>query len=64
MARQTQKNTKVKVDPQIKSFKNSSEIETFYRFIHENSMRHEAKVLIGTILKKLKKKPKKSKNLH
>ncbi len=33
----------------IKNFKSSSEMETFYRFVHENGLRHEAKTLLKTL---------------
>jgi len=38
----------------IKSFKATSEVENFYRFIHENKIRLEAKKLIEVVLKQIK----------
>lgn len=43
---------------QIKAFKASSDVLNFYRFIHENGLRHEAKVLLQTVLGSMKKKRK------
>ena len=37
----------------IKNFKNSSEVENFYRFIHENNLRGEAKSLVELVLKRI-----------
>jgi hypothetical protein len=37
----------------IKNFKNTGEVENFYRFIHENKLRSEAKELIKVVLKKI-----------
>jgi hypothetical protein len=34
---------------QLKAFKASSEVSDFYRFVHENNLRHEAKVLLETV---------------
>lgn len=36
-----------------KTFKSSSEIETFYRFIHDNNLRAEAKALIEMVVKRI-----------
>ncbi|MFZ4712294.1 MAG: hypothetical protein ACOYL6_01165 [Bacteriovoracaceae bacterium] len=51
----------VKVDPAIgpRNFRHNPDIENFYRFVHDNSLRHEAKVLFKTILDKVKKSAKK-----
>lgn len=38
----------------IKSFKATSEVENFYRFIHDNKIRFEAKKLIEVVLKEIK----------
>jgi hypothetical protein len=35
----------------IKNFKNSSDVKDFYRFIHENNLRSEARTLVGMVLK-------------
>ncbi|MDH4469004.1 MAG: hypothetical protein QE271_13175 [Bacteriovoracaceae bacterium] len=39
----------------LKAFRATSDVENFYRFIHENSLRHEAKVLLEKVLEKVKK---------
>ncbi|MCB9091890.1 MAG: hypothetical protein H6621_02825 [Halobacteriovoraceae bacterium] len=52
---------------QMKAFKSSSEVTNFYRFIHENNLRHEAKVLLEKVVQSLKGKRKtrsKSKNIQ
>jgi hypothetical protein len=46
-------------DPLIKQFRTSQEVETLYRFIHENSLRHEAKTLLEFVFEKVKKVSKK-----
>ena len=38
----------------IKSFKATEEVQDFYRFIHENKLRPEAKTLIEIVLKQIK----------
>jgi hypothetical protein len=43
----------------IKNFKSSSEVEVLYRFIHENNLRNEAKILLTTVLESLSTKRKK-----
>ena len=50
----------------IKSFKATSDVENFYRFIHENKIRVEAKKLIEVVLKQIKpvKKRGRKKNIH
>lgn len=48
-------------DPQIKQFRQSQEVENFYRFIHDNSLRHEAKTLLEFVFEKVKKISKKAK---
>jgi hypothetical protein len=35
----------------IKNFKNSSDVKDFYRFIHENNLRSEARTLVAMVLK-------------
>ena len=46
-------------DPMIKQFRTSQEVENFYRFIHDNSLRHEAKTLLEFVYEKVKKISKK-----
>ncbi len=52
------KKTKSQNTEQIKAFKASQEVTNFYRFIHENGLRHETKVLLETVIGSLKKKRK------
>ena len=52
-----------------KTYKNSADIENFYRFIHENSLRREAHTILtaihGIMTKKKKgRKKKTATNLH
>ena len=65
MARKA-KSTKSKktMSPEVKAFKVSSEVESFYSFIHENDLRIEAKMLLETVLGASSKKRKKSKTLQ
>ncbi len=63
MARTATRSTKAKKSKslsaeQIKAFKASQEVTNFYRFIHENDLRHETKILLETVLGSLKKKRK------
>ncbi len=44
------KSKKVKLSPEVKEFRSSEEVVSFYRFIHDNNLRHEAKVILETIL--------------
>jgi hypothetical protein len=46
----------------VKQFKQTSDIDNFYRFIHENNLRHEAKVLMTMVAKTLKKSSRKRKS--
>lgn len=52
----------------MKAFKSSSEIESLYRFIHDNNLRAEARTLIEFALKKVapakKKRGRKKATLH
>jgi len=47
-------------DPQMKFFRNSLEFENFLRFVHENSVRIEAKILLEIVMDRIKKGLKKS----
>lgn len=55
-----------------RNFRNSIEIENFYRFIHENDLRREARIMLeliqskvlGTVKRKKGSKESKKKNLH
>ena len=44
----------------LKSLKTNVEVESFYRFIHENNLRSEAHKLMGMALKASKKSKKKA----
>ncbi len=48
----------------IKTFRTNSDIENFYRFIHENGLRREAHMLMEYAMKRVAKlrKSKRSKN--
>lgn len=52
----------------IKGFKNTTEVENFYRFVHDNNLRDEARVLMEVALKSItpakKRGRKKSKTLQ
>ena len=51
----TAKSTAQSKASMLKAFRGTSDVENFYRFIHENSLRHEAKVLLEKVLEKVKK---------
>ncbi len=68
-------NTNVNPDATPKAprnFRNSIEIENFYRFIHENDLRREARLMLeliqskvmATVKKKKSSNKDKKKNLH
>ncbi len=44
-----------------KSFRNTAEIENFYRFIHENDLRKEAKMIFEQLHAHIKMQKKKKK---
>lgn len=50
----------VKIEPNIgpRNFRHNPDVENFYRFVHDNQLRHEAKMLFKAILDKLKTKSK------
>ena len=56
MARKAQKTEETK-EPVValKSMKSNVEVESFYRFIHENNLRREAHQLMSMALKSTKK---------
>ena len=43
----------------LRNFKNSADVENFYRFVHENGLRREAKLIMSSIVSALTKKKKK-----
>lgn len=52
------------VSAAIKTFKASSEVENFYRFIHDNGLRSEAKTLIEMALSHISKSKKRKRVLQ
>ncbi len=70
MARPAKKKTKAKakvtkeVSAAIKTFKATSEVENFYRFIHENNLRLETETLLKVVLKSLSGSKKKRRVLQ
>ena len=44
-----------------RNFKTSQDVEAFYRFVHENGLRREARMVLSGVQKKLKELNKKSK---
>lgn len=59
MARSEAENKDVKVDStSLKGFKSNSDIENFYRYVHENGLRMEAKKMLEYAYKKTAPKPK------
>ncbi len=61
--------TKIEETP-VKSFKQSADIENFYRFVYESGLRREAHLILSTIhsamtkKKKGRRKKKSAKKLH
>jgi len=41
-----------------KNFRNSADIENFYRFVHENDLRKEAKAVLELVVQTIKPKRK------
>ncbi|MCP4912570.1 MAG: hypothetical protein GY909_05585 [Oligoflexia bacterium] len=52
-------NTKTEAGKNFKSFRTSDELEAFYRFVHENDLRREAKMALEYLVDKIKPAPKK-----
>ncbi len=52
MTQTTEKDT-ASAGTTIKNFKNTSEVENFYRFINDNGLRSEAKRLVEVVLKQI-----------
>ena len=52
----------------LKTFKQSDEVQDFYRFVHENNLRRDAKTMIETLVAKVKatskKKGRRKKTVH
>lgn len=49
----TNKESALAAGTTIKNFKSSSEVTDFYRYIHDNKLRAEAKQIIGLVLKSI-----------
>ena len=70
MSQSPMKEKKTSNGPEVglRSFKKSTEIENLYRFINDNNLRREAKMILELVCQKLnvKKKKKKGrpKNIH
>jgi hypothetical protein len=75
MARTAQKKSQAKSEgaKTIRQFKASSDVENFYRYVHENNFRQEAKAMLQAVqevlvaekkAKKAKRASKKAKTLH
>lgn len=47
-----------------RNFKNSPDVENFYRFVQENGLRREAKMIFDTVLKHFDKVRKKKNSKH
>lgn len=45
----------------VTSFRHSPDIENFYRFVHENSLRREARLIFEKVLARINKSKKKKK---
>lgn len=59
MAKQSAKAKKTNISAEaMRSFRATQDIENFYRFIHENDLRNEAKILLKNIVGSMKKKRK------
>lgn len=58
--------TSTNQEPVVKitrNFRNTAEVESFYRFIHENDMRREARAILDHVYRKLLAARKKNKDL-
>jgi hypothetical protein len=44
----------------LRNFRNSADVENFYRFVHENGLRREAKLIMSAIVSHLNKGKKKT----
>lgn len=68
MARTARKTKTKKENPEvtaaIKQFKASSEVESFYQYVHENGLRNEASILMKMVLKSLSPSKRKKKILQ
>ncbi|MCK5072413.1 MAG: hypothetical protein KAQ98_03240 [Bacteriovoracaceae bacterium] len=55
MSQQTDQIQKNEVGKTIRNFRNSTDIESFYRFLSDNDLRREAKSILGIVVGGLKK---------
>jgi hypothetical protein len=55
----TTETVEVKEHTGIKNFKNNTEVEAFYRFIHDNNLRNEAEILMRLVHNQLTSKKRK-----
>ncbi len=62
MSIETENTTQENLPKAPRNFRNSIEIENFYRFIHENDLRREAKVMLELIQSKVMSTVKKKRN--
>ncbi len=53
-------NTVSEAEKVVKNFRTHTEIEFFYRFVHENDMRREALLALTAIVNKIQSKRKKN----
>ena len=64
MARTSTKATPEKATPEVskglRNFRQTQDIENFYRFIHDNALRREAKVMVDEVYKHLLAQKKKA----
>lgn len=59
MTATTTTNTEVTEGKGVRNFRSSADVENFYRFVHENGLRREAKLIFNTIVSQLNKSKKK-----
>lgn len=61
-----QENTTTNAGPEVvrtlRNFRSSADVENFYRFVNDNSLRREAKQILETIYARLTKDVKKTKS--
>ncbi len=49
------------VSKSLRNFRNTDEVENFYRFVHEYGLRREAKLVLDHLYNNLLRKPKRRK---
>ena len=55
MTQQTDQIQKTEVGKTIRNFRNASDIEGFYRFLSDNNLRREARMVLGVVVNGMKK---------